>query len=386
MRHLFILLMLLNAIQSEAQIRHCGNDAFQHPFREFKKNVRKLGPPIFDREPITIAIVVHVVWHNPEENLCDEAIFAQIKALNRDFSGQNLDGDLVPSEFEAIKSGDTGIRFCLASIDPAGRSTTGIVRVKTPFAEAGLSDSLYNSDRGGSSAWDVERYLNLWVANTGKFIAGFGTYPSFVAPEKSGVVIHPKYFGTHANGRFNLGRTTVHEVGHYLGLLHPWDGDNCGIADSIADTPPQSHAYEGCPDYPQYSCGNSIAFMNYMDYVDDACMVMFTQGQKAIMLSTLETLRPHLINNQTTACLSPLSPKFDFEIYPIPARQEIFIRTQNPLIAEAYSIEILNPFGQKVSILQCIKSNSEIQIEVNSLTPGIYFVRIGKLAKAFVRM
>lgn len=375
---------MLHAIQPQAQARLCGNEVLQQQFGEYGKKLRKSEPPAFERQQTTIAVVVHIVWHYPDEHLCDETVFAQIEALNRDFSSQNLDGTLVPNEFESIKSGDTGIRFCLASFDPAGLQTTGIVRTYSPLAEAGVSDSLFYSDRGGSDAWDAERYLNVWVANTGKFIAGFGTYPGLVPPEKSGVVVHPKYFGTQAEGRFNLGRTVVHEVGHYLGLLHPWAGGNCDIGDSIADTPPQSLAYEGCPDYPQYSCGHSNAFMNYMDYVDDGCMVMFTEGQKGIMLAILETLRPSLGATQTT-CSANLTNNFDFKIYPNPTSGEIYLSMQNPLIAEAYSIQLLNSLGQILSTPHCIRSTSAIQVNVSSLAPGIYFVRIGKVVKAFAK-
>lgn len=386
MKHLLFLLLLMCPIKSEAQIRLCGNEALQQRFKNYPKSVRNVKPIAIERQQVTIAVVVHIVWNKPDENLCDEIIFSQIEALNRDFSGQNLDNDLVPNEFKAIKSGDTGIRFCLASFDPHGLPSIGIVRTYTHLEEAGVSDSLFYTNLGGSDAWDTEKYLNIWVANTGKFISGFGTYPGFTPIEKNGVVIHPKYFGTHPNGRFNLGRTTVHEIGHYLGLLHPWAGGDCGIADSIADTPAQSNSFSGCPDYPQYSCGQSIAFMNYMDYVDDPCMVIFTKGQKDFMRATLETLRPTLGTNQIDLCSSGNANIFDFEIYPNPAREEIKLEMRSPLLAKIYSIQILNSMGQTISASHCIKSNFEVQVELNSIGSGIYFVRVDNIVKAFIKL
>lgn len=207
-----------------------------------------------------------------------EYIFWQF-LLCRDFNGENDDLSNVPNEFQAFIAAK-GIRFCLAAEDPQGLPTSGIVRVKTDVEAIGTKDELFFSALGGSDAWNPNKYLNIWVANTGEFITGFGTFPEQVEAEKQGVVVHPKYFGENNSKNYYLGRVAVHEIGHYFGLYHIWDNNlNCDTDDGVQDTPLQQHAYEGCPVYPQSSCGSMDMFMNFMDYVDDSCMLMFTQDK-----------------------------------------------------------------------------------------------------------
>ncbi|RMG88600.1 MAG: zinc metalloprotease, partial [Bacteroidetes bacterium] len=270
-----------------------------------------------------ISVVVHVVWNNPEENLDDDTILSQIEALNRDFNGRNDDLADVPEEFKPFIARQ-GIRFCLASKDPQGAPTLGIVRVKTDLQSIGTKDELFFSELGGSDAWDTHRYLNIWVANTGEFITGFGTFPEQVEAERQGVVIHPKYFGKNNAQNYNLGRVAVHEVGHYLGLYHTWDNNaNCNSDDGVPDTPLQQHPYEGCPAHPQSSCGSMDMFMNFMDYVNDDCMVMFTQGQMERMLATIEFFRPGLLNSEIPCVtITEKEQDIDFIIYPNPAKSE----------------------------------------------------------------
>jgi len=108
-------------------------------------------------------------------------------------------------------------------------------------------------------------------------------------------------FGTKgtAAAPFNLGRTTTHEIGHYLNLRHIWgDTPDCSGSDFVADTPNAEDANYGKPTFPSISCNNAPhgdMFMNYMDYVDDKAMFMFTAGQVARMLTTLAGPRKKLV-------------------------------------------------------------------------------------------
>ena len=179
---------------------------------------------ISSRGETVVPVVVHVVWNTPEENVGDLTVLSQIEALNRDFNGENADLTDVPSEFRPSIAKE-GIRFCLAAEDSYGASTSGILRTRTSVEAIGAKDDLFFSAFGGSDAWDTERYLNIWVANTGEFITGFGTFPGQVEAERQGVVVHPAYFGKNSSQRYGLGRVAVHEVGHYLGLKHTWDGN-----------------------------------------------------------------------------------------------------------------------------------------------------------------
>jgi hypothetical protein len=115
-------------------------------------------------------------------------------------------------------------------------------------------------------------------------ILGYATFPGTATSTTDGVVIDFRYFGTTgtATAPFNRGRTATHEVGHWLNLRHIWGDANCG-SDLVNDTPTHNTSNVGCPSYPHYSTctGSPIEMtMNYMDYTDDACMYMFSAGQK----------------------------------------------------------------------------------------------------------
>jgi hypothetical protein len=99
-----------------------------------------------------------------------------------------------------------------------------------------------------------------------------------------------------ATDPFDLGRTTTHEVGHWLNLFHIWgdDGTGCKGSDLCPDTPNQASENYGKPAFPHISCKNGPngdMFMNYMDYVDDDAMMMFTSGQAARMNAALNGRR-----------------------------------------------------------------------------------------------
>jgi hypothetical protein len=106
------------------------------------------------------------------------------------------------------------------------------------------------------------------------------------------VILHAA-FGTTgtAAAPFGLGRTTTHEVGHWLNLRHIWgDTMGCGGGDRVADTPNAAGPNFGKPTFPHVTCNNGPngdMFVNYMDYVDDAAMFMFTAGQAGRMNATL---------------------------------------------------------------------------------------------------
>src|SRR5687767_13404410 len=169
---------------------------------------------------IRIPVVVHVVYNNASQNIPDARVKSQVDALNRDFRRINNDTANTPFRFQSIAA-DIQIEFYLATTDPKGRATNGIVRKSTNVANWLTNDKIKFSAQGGDDAWDTKSYLNIWVGNLISG-AGYATAPGSDIT-KDGVVIQTNAFGVvNGNGSYALGRTAVHEVGHWLGLKHIW--------------------------------------------------------------------------------------------------------------------------------------------------------------------
>ena len=243
------------------------------------------------RKIVTIPTVVHVVYKKTQENISDSQVRSQITALNLDFRATNPDVANVPPPWQGLVA-DPKIKFKLATKDPDGNPTNGIVRVLTDRASFGPGDGVKYATQGGSTAWPTDAYLNIWVCNLGNGLLGYAQFPG--GPKATdGVVILNTAFGTEGTAAppFNLGRTLTHEVGHWLNLRHIWgDTLDCSGGDKVADTPNCEGPNVGKPTFPKLSCSNGPngdMFMNYMDYVDDAAMFMFTAGQVARMSACL---------------------------------------------------------------------------------------------------
>lgn len=236
----------------------------------------------------TIPVVFHIVYNTAAQNVSDAQIQSQLNVLNADFRKLNADWTNTPAVFQALVA-DAEIQFCLAQQDPNGLATTGIVRKSTTVTAFSTNDAVKYTAQGGDNAWDRSRYLNIWVCNLSGGVLGYAQFPGGAAAT-DGVVITYTGFGTTgtAAAPFNKGRTATHEVGHWLNLYHIWgdDGTGCNGSDLVGDTPNAGGPNYGCPVFPKVSCSNGPngdLHMNYMDYSDDACMYMFTAGQKARM-------------------------------------------------------------------------------------------------------
>ncbi len=243
-----------------------------------------------------IPVVVHVVYKTAAQNISDAQIKSQIDVLNADFRKKNADVSSVPGAFSALAD-DARITFELAKTAPGGGATTGITRTATTVNGFSDDDAVKHASSGGADAWPADKYLNIWVCQLSGGLLGYAQFPGGPA-DTDGVVILHSAFGTTgtAAAPFNLGRTTTHEIGHWLNLIHIWgdDGTGCAGSDFVADTPNQGGPNYGTPAFPHVSCSNGPngdMFMNYMDYVDDAAMVMFSAGQVTRMQATLDGLR-----------------------------------------------------------------------------------------------
>lgn len=233
---------------------------------------------------IEIPVVVNVLYRSAAENISQAQIQSQIDVLNNDFNATNSDYNNVPTLFSNAKA-NVGIRFVLDQV----------VRKSTKKTSWGTRDAMKKSAQGGLSPISPTTKLNLWVCTIGGGILGYAQFPGG-SSATDGVVIDSKYLGTTGTATYpyNLGRTATHEVGHWMNLRHIWGDATCGT-DYCNDTPSHNTANYGAPTYPHYSSctGNPVEMtMNYMDYVDDRAMFMFSTDQKSRMLAIFQAGGP----------------------------------------------------------------------------------------------
>ena len=329
-KHIYLSLLLVLGISASliAQVRNCGTmehmqlEELLDPSRALKLQEIEEHAKQYLANPeravngvITIPVVVHVVYNTTAENVSDAQIQSQITVLNEDFRRLNADASNTPSLFASVAA-DAEIQFCLASVDPSGNPTNGITRTPTSVTAFSTNDNVKFNSSGGKNAWPAGSYLNLWVCDISGGILGYAQFPGGAAAT-DGVVIDYAYFGTigTATAPFNLGRTATHEVGHWLNLRHIWGDGNCSVDDFVSDTPTAGAPnYTGAPcTFPGPNSCNSGAgdqpdmFQNYMDYSDDGCMNLYTQGQKTRMRALFDTggARASLLTSNGCGTVSP---------------------------------------------------------------------------------
>ncbi len=220
---------------------------------------------------INIPIYVHIVLPNAND-VPDSQIQAQINVLNDDFNSKNT--NQLPSGATNFinDASNTGISFSLIGTDRHNDST----------AEWGTRDAV----KAAYPPINPDSVLNIWVCNIGGGILGYAQFPGG-NPNTDGVVLLYSSLPGGSAAPYNLGRTATHEIGHYLNLRHIWGDGRCRQDDFVADTPSSDGANYGCPSYPTVNCKSTDMTMNYMDYTDDACMYMFTDGQSNRMRALL---------------------------------------------------------------------------------------------------
>jgi len=320
---MWVVLTLFFAANLTAQDRNCGTmDVLDRQIKEdpmiqknmeeierqTKEYLRKYPNGSGQRAVITIPVVVHVVYNSsvPAQNISDAQIQSQIDVLNQDFSATNADLNLVPSFFQPA-IGNIEVQFCLAVQDPNGNSTPGITRKSSAVTNWFTNDNVKKLSAGGVNPWNPAHYLNIWVCSIGNGILGYAQFPGG-SSATDGVVIDYRYFGTIGiTGQYNKGRTATHEVGHWLNLRHIWGDENCGD-DLVSDTPTHNTANYYCYAYPHNStCSGNPAemTMNYMDYTPDACMQMFSKGQKTRMRAVLEGAGSRASLAGSPGCMPP---------------------------------------------------------------------------------
>ena len=250
---------------------------------------RETGEDVAKAKIVTIKTVVNVVYNTDQQNISTAQIDSQIAAMNKDFRATNPDRSQTPDPWKGLVS-DARIQFKLVKV----------TRTQTSRASFTTDDGAKRSSTGGIAPLTPKTHLNLWVCPLSGGLLGYAQFPGGpVATD--GVVINYRAFGTMgtAQAPFNKGRTATHEVGHFLNLRHIWgDTPDCTGSDMVADTPNCAGPNFGTPTFPVVTCNNGPngdMFMNYMDYVDDAVMVMFTTQQILRMRTALETARSGLL-------------------------------------------------------------------------------------------
>ncbi len=229
---------------------------------------------------VEIPVVFNVLYRTAAENVSLAQLQSQIDVLNEDYAGTNADHNLT-STYNTVKAGDIGVRFVLDAVNR--RSTT-----KTSWS---TNDAMKKSAQGIAPTSPTTK-LNIWVCNMGGGILGYAQFPGGAAAT-DGVVLDNNATGRvgTATAPFNKGRTATHEVGHWMNLRHIWGDATCGN-DQVGDTPLHNTANYGCPAAGHLSTctGTPVEMtMNYMDYSDDACMYMFSVGQRSRMLAVFAT-------------------------------------------------------------------------------------------------
>jgi hypothetical protein len=271
------------------------------------------GPQIVYKIPT----VVHVVHHGEPvgigSNITQEQIMSQFDVLNEDF--RRIGG----GHNEHPDGADIQIEFVPVLVDPQGNllEEPGIDRVFGYNAHYEYDPIEY--ELKPNTQWDPDRYFNIWVLKFGggfSNILGYAQFPTLSGLDglsdegfefTDGIVIGYQYFGRTGNVKapFNLGRTTTHEVGHWLGLRHIWGDGDCTVDDYCADTPNASGPNYSCTIRDSCPGDGPDMIENYMDYSTDGCMNIFTNDQRSRIRTVME-LSPR--RNTLVACqVAPLA-------------------------------------------------------------------------------
>lgn len=380
-----------------------------------------------------IPVVFHIVYNDSSVNLPDSVIHNQIEILNRSFRRTNADTTNTRAVFQNLV-GDSRIMFILADKDTNGYATTGITRTYSDIKYFGgilpygpgqnqqintwVNDSLFynffritNDSLGGKSAWNPEKYLNIWVGDLRIFEPQFNNFEELVFfglatppvdhhnwPDSvlsvihsygEGILMHYINIGSNNpnsfpnpyhvyNGLVTKGKMLVHEVGHYLGLRHIWGDGDCNHDDYIHDTPNSNAASQYNCNHQRNSCVDNINGIdlpdmveNYMDYSSANCQNSFTLGQVFVMKEVLENYRINLAEILTR--VYPIEiPKSEILVYPNPTDGLVNLKFEKDQKIKRIRVRDIN--GRLIN--EIVPENKEtLSFEING-SNGLYFVEI----------
>jgi len=362
LRALFPLFFFLTLSVSHAQQAPdfvCGFDDLRTPSKEsgiqwFEEQLRlhiaqkdKLGSSHKDLSgvPYIVPVVVHIIHDGGTENILDAQILAAIDHLNEGFAAQGYyaqQGAMI----------NTQIQFCLAKRDPDGNATTGITRTQSPLTNMIMeTEDIPTKDL---SRWNPKDYVNIWVVkeisslSLGAGVAGYAYFPSSHGGPEDGMICEARFFGKSPADDAVL----IHEMGHYFGLYHTFEGgcqnNDCSInGDRVCDTPPDNATHTGCN---YNSCSTDVVVgspfisdvddytNDFMDYSPLSCYAIFTAGQSTRMQAAIEIARKSLLNSKgcLDPCTQPLTAAFSAFPNPVFAGQSVLF-TNNSTGATNFS-------------------------------------------------
>lgn len=360
--------------------------------RQYLANTETATNRVTGTSIIKIPVVIHNLYHDNSQKITDAQVIEQIEILNKAFRRKNADTVNTPSRFKALAA-DVEIEFQLAISDPNKRGTSGIIRKYTPILEWKDDDKVKMAAEMGDDAWDSRYYLNIWVCNLDR-LAGYASMPGGAA-ERDGVVLGLTSFGMGGRAGFDLGKTAVHEVGHWLNLKHLWGDEYCGD-DGVGDTPKQSGYNVECPTGIQVTCGTGTTgdmYMNYMDFTNDACMNLFTVGQKSRMRALFANGGARYSMLASTGLQKPLFQEaptgeegptwLQYNLYPNPASREMVLDVSHDTRWIGKTLRIVNLQGQ---VMMQVNVTTKLQrIDVSQLKAGMFMLTGKKDDGAFIQ-
>lgn len=324
---------------------------------------------------VYIPVVFHVLWNTSAQNIADAKILSQLQSLNDDYSDTSC---------TSIYSQDvnTNIQFCLATVDPNGNPTNGIIHKQTTTTSFSANTAVKYSSQGGEDAWDVNNYFNIWICNLGGGLLGYAQYPPL--NNTYGAVVHYCTVGSASSpgacAPYQYGKILTFEIAECFTLPNIWASACTPDADGISDTPNQTSftctsTIDSCAGYPEsYIC------MNFMSYADDAYKCIFTPGQKAKMWTAINADLTSLLSSNGCAAVG-IENYFDennISIFPNPFSGILNLKMSQFENLKIISATIYNVFGEKIysSADFQINQSSNLQIDLSSQPSGIYSINI----------